>query len=71
NPLQLDSKKPSIGYRDFVSNETRFSMLWRSHPDNAEQFLQASQLEATARYHHYEQLAAMDYQEPKAEDEKE
>jgi pyruvate-ferredoxin/flavodoxin oxidoreductase len=71
NPLQLDSKKPSIGYRDFVSNETRFSMLWRSHPDNAEAFLHESQVEAMARYHHYEQLAAMDYEQPKAEDDKE
>ena len=64
NPLQLDSKKPSIGYRDFVSNETRFSMLWRSHPDNAEKFLHDSQVEALSRYHHYEQLAAMDYEKP-------
>jgi pyruvate-ferredoxin/flavodoxin oxidoreductase len=71
NPLQLDSKKPSVGYRDFVSNETRFSMLWRSHPDNAEEFLHESQIEAMARYHHYEQLAAMDYEQPKAEDDKE
>lgn len=71
NPLQLDSKKPSIGYRDFVSNETRFSMLWRSHPDSAEQFLHESQLEAIARYHHYEQLAAMDYEQPASEDSKE
>jgi pyruvate-ferredoxin/flavodoxin oxidoreductase len=64
NPLQLDSKAPSIGYRDFVSNETRFNMLWRSHPDNAESFLEQSQHEATARYRHYEQLAAMHYDKP-------
>ncbi|MGM0595103.1 MAG: pyruvate:ferredoxin (flavodoxin) oxidoreductase [Pseudomonadota bacterium] len=64
NPLQLDSKKPSIGYRDFVSNETRFSMLWRSHPDDAERFLHESQVAAMARYHHYEQLAALDYSQP-------
>ncbi len=64
NPLQLDSKKPSIGYRDFVTSETRFNMLWRSHPDNAEQFLHDSQVEALSRYHHYEQLAAMNYEKP-------
>ncbi len=64
NPLQLDSKKPAIGYRDFVSSETRFSMLWRSHPDNAEKFLHDSQVEAIARYRHYEQLAAMSYKKP-------
>jgi len=67
NPLQLDSKAPSIGYRDFVSNETRFNMLWRSHPDDAEHFLEESQHEATARYHHYEQLAAMHYDKPESE----
>ncbi len=70
NPLQLDSKRPSVGYRDFVSNETRFSMLWQSHPDNAERFLHESQVEAMARYRHYEQLAAMDYQQPGTEDDK-
>ncbi len=64
NPLQLDSKKPTIGYRDFVTSETRFNMLWRSHPDNAEQFLHDSQVEALSRYHHYEQLAAMNYEKP-------
>ncbi len=64
NPLQLDSKKPSIGYRDFVSSETRFNMLWRSHPDDAEKFLHDSQVEALTRYHHYEQLAAMSYKKP-------
>ncbi len=68
NPLQLDSKKPSIGYRDFVSSETRFNMLWRSHPDDAEKFLHDSQVEALSRYHHYEQLAAMDYDKPDTED---
>lgn len=60
NPLQLDSKAPSVAYRDFVGNETRFNMLWRSHPAEAEQFLEASQHEAIARYHHYQQLAALD-----------
>ncbi|MCW8917497.1 MAG: pyruvate:ferredoxin (flavodoxin) oxidoreductase [Gammaproteobacteria bacterium] len=59
NPLQLDSKAPSIAYRDFVANEVRFNMLWRTHPAEAEQFLDASQHEAMARYHHYEQLAAL------------
>lgn len=30
NPLQLDSKPPSVAYREFTGSETRFSMLWRS-----------------------------------------
>ncbi|MFN2309141.1 MAG: pyruvate:ferredoxin (flavodoxin) oxidoreductase, partial [Gammaproteobacteria bacterium] len=57
NPLHLDSPEPSIPYKDFISTETRFSMLWRSHPDAAEAFLARSQQDARARYHHYKQLA--------------
>lgn len=68
NPLQLDSKAPSIGYREFVTNETRFNMLWRSHPESAERFLHDSQVEALAHYHHYEQLAALSYEKPETEE---
>jgi pyruvate-ferredoxin/flavodoxin oxidoreductase len=68
NPLQLDSKKPSIPYREFTGNETRFSMLWRSHPEAAEQFLHDSQVEAASHYHHYEQLAGLPWDEPEIPD---
>ena len=36
NPLHLDSAEPSIPYRDFVQSETRFNILWRTHPTEAE-----------------------------------
>jgi len=64
NPLQLDSKEPSIAYRDFVSQETRFSMLWRSHPEAAEQFLGSAQQHARDNYRHYHQLAELSYARP-------
>ena len=64
NPLQMDSKEPSIAYRDFVSQETRFSMLWRSHPQAAEQFLGAAQQHARDNYRHYHQLAELSYARP-------
>jgi len=64
NPLQLDSKEPSIAYRDFVSQETRFSMLWRSHPEAAEQFLGAAQKHAISNFRHYRQLAELSYAKP-------
>ncbi len=62
NPLRLDSKAPSIPYRDFIKNETRFSMLWRSHPEDAERFLAQSQTEVNERFHHYEQLAGLSWE---------
>ncbi|MES0326884.1 MAG: pyruvate:ferredoxin (flavodoxin) oxidoreductase, partial [Gammaproteobacteria bacterium] len=57
NPLHLDSKKPSIPYREFVETEIRFNMLWRTHPDVAEKLLEQSQQDVLHRYHYYEQLA--------------
>ena len=63
NPLHLDSKPPSIPYREFVETEIRFSMLWRTHPQEAEKFLEQSQQEVLHRYHYYEQLASLEWDE--------
>jgi pyruvate-ferredoxin/flavodoxin oxidoreductase len=59
NPLSLDSKKPSIPYKDFITTESRFNMLFRSHPQEAERFLTQAQAEVNARFHYYEQLAGL------------
>ncbi|HKJ75749.1 MAG TPA: pyruvate:ferredoxin (flavodoxin) oxidoreductase, partial [Gammaproteobacteria bacterium] len=61
NPLQLDSKAPSIPYRDFTGNETRFNMLRRSHPEAAERFLNEAQARAYSHFHYYQQLAEIQY----------
>jgi pyruvate-ferredoxin/flavodoxin oxidoreductase len=61
NPLHLDSSQPSIPYRDFVQSETRFSMLWHTHPEDAERFLAQAQEEVNHRYHYYQQLAGLDW----------
>ncbi|MDF1642576.1 MAG: pyruvate:ferredoxin (flavodoxin) oxidoreductase [Pseudomonadales bacterium] len=63
NPLLLDSKPPSIPYREYVKTEGRFNMLMRTHPEHAEELLDAAQHEITERYHRYEQLAALDWRE--------
>jgi pyruvate-ferredoxin/flavodoxin oxidoreductase len=63
NPLHLDSKAPSIPYRDFIETEIRFSMLWRTHPEEAEKFLEQSQQEVLHRYHYYQQLASLEWAE--------
>ncbi len=59
NPLHLDSPEPSIPYRKFVESETRFNMLWRTHPEQAEAMLEQSQAEVIHRYHYYKQLASL------------
>jgi pyruvate-ferredoxin/flavodoxin oxidoreductase len=57
SPLHMDSKEPSIPYRDFASSETRFSVLFRTHPDAAERFLKQAQRDIRSRFQLYEQLA--------------
>ena len=63
NPLRLDSKAPSIPYRDFIETEIRFSMLWRTDPQQAEKFLEQSQRDVLHRYRYYEQLASLEWDE--------
>jgi pyruvate-ferredoxin/flavodoxin oxidoreductase len=44
-----------------MESETRFSMLWHSHPDDAEAFAAQAQQEIDTRFEHYRQLAALDW----------
>ena len=69
NPLHLDSKPPSLPYREFLQSETRFNMLWRSHPQRAEQLLEQSENEVHERYHRYQQLASLSWEEDTPEKE--
>ena len=61
NPLHMDSKPPSIPYREFIETEIRFNMLWRTHPEDAEKMLEQSQQDVLHRYHFYEQLAGLSW----------
>ncbi len=57
NPLSLDSKPPSIPYRDFIATEARFSVLNHTHPEDAERFLRLAQRHVETRFNLYQQLA--------------
>ena len=56
NPMQMDSKRPSIPYQDFASTETRFREVLRSKDSTAK--LASIQKQVDDRYAHYEQLAS-------------
>jgi pyruvate-ferredoxin/flavodoxin oxidoreductase len=58
-PLHLDSKAPTVPVRDFMMNETRFSMLARANPARAEQLALLAQADADERWHYYSQLAGL------------
>ncbi len=59
--MRLDSPEPSISYREFVQTETRFSMLWQTHPEAAEEFLAQAQQDVKNRYHFYKQLSELEW----------
>jgi pyruvate-ferredoxin/flavodoxin oxidoreductase len=59
NPLKLDSPEPSIPFKDFASTETRFTMLARSHPEAAANFIQQAEAAARLRYAEYKELAEL------------
>ncbi|MEJ1495493.1 MAG: pyruvate:ferredoxin (flavodoxin) oxidoreductase [Candidatus Sedimenticola sp. (ex Thyasira tokunagai)] len=63
NPLQLDSKKPSMPLQEFMDSETRFSSLKRSHPEAAVELAKFAQETVDKRYRYYEQLAALSFEE--------
>ena len=68
NPLQLDSKPPSIPLADYYKTETRFSILGRTHPETAAALLAEEQEAVLERYHHLEQLASLPVDEPHEEE---
>ncbi|MCL5745401.1 MAG: hypothetical protein M1541_16005, partial [Acidobacteria bacterium] len=59
NPLQLDSKAPSLALDKYVYNETRYTMLVHSNPEAARGLLAMAEEEVLKRWKLYEYLAAM------------
>jgi pyruvate-ferredoxin/flavodoxin oxidoreductase len=61
NPLQIDSKEPSISLEQYAYNETRYRMLVQSDESRAELLLKEAQEDVRSRWSLYQQMAAMHY----------
>jgi pyruvate-ferredoxin/flavodoxin oxidoreductase len=59
NPLQLDSRPPSIPLQKYLYNETRYTMLVKSKPEAAQKLLHLAQEDVMRRWHLYEHWAAL------------
>jgi pyruvate-ferredoxin/flavodoxin oxidoreductase len=62
NPLALDSRAPSRKVQDFLLQQTRFKMLTKSKPEEAERLWKLAQKDAEARFHMYEYMASRKFQ---------
>ncbi len=57
NPFVLDSKEPSIPFRDFIDKEVRYSALALQYPDTAEELYTKTEADAKGRLESYQRLA--------------
>ena len=55
-PFHLDSKKPSMPFKDFALQEARFAQLMRTKPELAEHLFTLAQEDIDTRIAYYEQL---------------
>jgi pyruvate-ferredoxin/flavodoxin oxidoreductase len=59
NPLQLDSKEPTITFEDYAAKENRWRSLKAQNPQAFKAAMELAQAEATTRFRYYKQLAEL------------
>jgi pyruvate-ferredoxin/flavodoxin oxidoreductase len=57
NPFQLDSKAPTMALKDYIYNETRYTMLAKSNPEEAKRLLTLAQEDVASKWKLYDYLA--------------
>ncbi len=61
NPLQLDSKAPSIPLTEYAYNELRYRSLLKSNEERAEMLMKKAQKGVNQRWSLYKQMSEIDY----------
>jgi pyruvate-ferredoxin/flavodoxin oxidoreductase len=57
NPFQLDSRAPTIALKDYIYNETRYTMLAKSNPEEAKRLLALAEGDVAAQWKLYDYMA--------------
>ncbi|HEU0264533.1 MAG TPA: 4Fe-4S dicluster domain-containing protein, partial [Geobacterales bacterium] len=63
NPLQLDSKAPTLTFEEYANGENRYRVLKKNNPEAAATLMSQANKWTTRRFALYEQMAAMSYDE--------
>jgi pyruvate-ferredoxin/flavodoxin oxidoreductase len=61
NPLQLDSKAPTISFDEYTSNENRYRMLKKANPGQADALMKKAGEWSKAHFAYYQKLAALNF----------
>ncbi len=59
NPFVLDSKAPSASYKDFITQEGRYTTLQVQFPERANELFDKAVLDAEAKYNHLLKLSKL------------
>ena len=62
NPLQLDAKAPTLPLEKYIYNETRYTMLVNSDPEEAKKLLHQAQENVNERWKLYQHMATMNFE---------
>jgi len=63
NPLQLDSKPPTVEFAEYAYGENRYRVLKQSNPEVAEELIKLATKDVTQRYALMQQLAQINCQQ--------
>jgi pyruvate-ferredoxin/flavodoxin oxidoreductase len=67
-PFHLDSRKPTLPFKEFAMKEARYAMLSRTNPTHAERLLALAQRDIDERWRFYEQMAGVQRSVPDLEE---
>jgi pyruvate-ferredoxin/flavodoxin oxidoreductase len=59
NPLQLDSKEPTISFAEYAQKQNRYRVLQKANPEVAAQLMEEANKVTATRYDLYKKLAEM------------
>lgn len=59
NPFQMDSRPPSIPLEQYIYNETRYTSLTQSHPEEAKHLLEQAKQDVLDQWKLYRMWASM------------
>lgn len=60
NPMQLDSKTPSMKFSEYAAGENRWKSLIKDNPEHAKKLLEIGDKIALCKYNMYERLSKME-----------
>jgi pyruvate-ferredoxin/flavodoxin oxidoreductase len=61
NPLQLDSKAPTMDFSEYALSQNRYKVLKKINPEASEKLMERANKETAAHFSYYQQLAEIKY----------